>query len=176
MNALTASLRMELRAKYPGIVVSTVSPGVVATDFGKNALHGGMDSRALPGAQPAEEVAAVIADVIEHPRADVYTRPGAREMVAAYFAAEDMGAAEAQALLLLPSPPLPLTWSGRGGVESGERAAGRWGRGCDVVASRIMTQRTSAPPRVNTLPHTALFRDRASAKARRASLFRIPRR
>jgi short-subunit dehydrogenase len=94
LNALTASLRMELRASAPGIVISSVHPGVVATDFGKNSRHGGMDSRAFPGAQSALEVAEVIADVIEQPRADVYTRPGAREMVAAYFAAEDMGDAE----------------------------------------------------------------------------------
>ncbi len=95
LNALTASLRMELRADHPGIHVTTVSPGVVATEFGKNAVHGGMDSRQLPNAQTAEQVAEVIAGVIEAPRADVYTRPGAREMVAGYFAAEDMAAAEA---------------------------------------------------------------------------------
>jgi hypothetical protein len=40
------------------------------------------------------EVAEVIAGVIETPRADVYTRPGAREMVVGYYGAEDMGAAE----------------------------------------------------------------------------------
>ena len=75
LNSLTANLRMELRDTYPEIHVTTVLPGPVATDFGANALHGGPDSRALPWAQSAEEVAEVIADVIEHPRADVYTRP-----------------------------------------------------------------------------------------------------
>ncbi|HVU03448.1 MAG TPA: SDR family oxidoreductase [Polyangiaceae bacterium] len=94
MNALSASLRMELRDAFPGIAVSVVHPGVVATDFGLNALHGGPDNRHLPGAQPVEEVAAVIADVIENPRADVYTRPGAREMVAGYYGAPDMAEAE----------------------------------------------------------------------------------
>ena len=94
LNALTANFRMEVRSKYPGIQFSLVSPGVVATDFGLNAIHGGPDSRALPGAQPVEEVAAVIADVIESRRGDVYTRPGARERVAAYYAAEDIGATE----------------------------------------------------------------------------------
>jgi NADP-dependent 3-hydroxy acid dehydrogenase YdfG len=96
LNALTANLRMELAEKCPGIHVTTVLPGIVATDFGLNALHGGMDSRKLPGAQPVEEVAAVIAGVIEEPRADVYTRPGAQQMVAAYYAAEDMAQAERQ--------------------------------------------------------------------------------
>jgi NAD(P)-dependent dehydrogenase (short-subunit alcohol dehydrogenase family) len=103
LNALTASLRMELRGEYPDIHVSTVSPGVVATDFGKNARGGGMDSRQLPGAQPAAEVAVVIADVIEKPRADVYTRPQYRDMIVGYFAAEDMATAEAK--LGVPPPP-----------------------------------------------------------------------
>jgi NADP-dependent 3-hydroxy acid dehydrogenase YdfG len=94
LNALTANLRMELRETHPEIHVSLVQPGVVATDFGRNALHGGVDSRTLPGAQTAVEVAGVIADVIERPRADVYTRPGAQQMVVAYFAAEDMAQAE----------------------------------------------------------------------------------
>src|ERR1044072_4697687 len=40
LNALTASLRMELMSTHPGIHVSLVSPGVVATDFGLNALGG----------------------------------------------------------------------------------------------------------------------------------------
>lgn len=94
LNALTASLRMELAEKYPGIHVSTVSPGIVATEFGSNALHGGVDSRTLPSAQPVAEVASVIADLIASPRADVYTRPEAQKMIVSYFSAEDMGAAE----------------------------------------------------------------------------------
>ncbi len=94
LAALTASLRMELRAAFPDIHVSSVHPGIVATEFGVNALHGGIDSRKMPGAQTAAEVAEVIASVIEHPRADVYTRPGAQQTVAAYFAARDMGLAE----------------------------------------------------------------------------------
>ncbi|HEX4339140.1 MAG TPA: SDR family oxidoreductase [Polyangiaceae bacterium] len=94
LNALTANLRVELRDAFPDIHVSSVHPGVVSTEFGVKSLHGGVDSRALPGAQSAEEVAAVIADLITKPAADVYTRPGAREMVAAYYGAEDMSVAE----------------------------------------------------------------------------------
>jgi NADP-dependent 3-hydroxy acid dehydrogenase YdfG len=94
LNSLTANFRTEVRAKHPGIQFSLVSPGVVATDFGLKALHGGPDSRSLPGAQPVEEVAAVIADVIESRRGDVYTRPGARETIAAYYAAEDVGSSD----------------------------------------------------------------------------------
>jgi NADP-dependent 3-hydroxy acid dehydrogenase YdfG len=105
LNSLTANYRMEVSATHPGIVVSTVHPGVVATDFGRNALHGGMDSRAFPGAQSAEEVAAVVVDVLERPRADVYTRPGAQQMVVAYYGAEDMGAAEKQPPFFATMPP-----------------------------------------------------------------------
>ncbi len=96
LAALTANLRMELRGPYPDIHVSSVHPGIVATAFGSNARHGGIDSRQMPGAQTAAEVAEVIASVIDHPRADVYTRPGMQQMVAAYFAAKDMGLAELQ--------------------------------------------------------------------------------
>jgi short-subunit dehydrogenase len=88
LNALTANFRGEIAATHPGIQVSLVSPGVVATDFGLNAVHGGVDSRSIPGSQSAEEVADVIRSVIESRKADVYTRPGAREAVAKYYATE----------------------------------------------------------------------------------------
>jgi len=94
VNGLTANLRMELRESAPGLVVSAVHPGIVATEFGLNARHGGPDSRVLPGAQPVEEVAQVIVDLILTPRADVYTRPGLRELVGAYFSAEDLDSVE----------------------------------------------------------------------------------
>ena len=69
------------------IQFSIVSPGVVHTGFGLNAVHGGVDSRKIPDGQTPEEVAAVIADVVETRRPDVYTRPGSRERVAAYYSA-----------------------------------------------------------------------------------------
>src|SRR4029079_3715491 len=74
VNLLMASLRVELYQQYPDIHCTTVMPGVVATDFGGNALHGGVDSRQLPNPQPVAEVATVIADAIAKPRAEVYTR------------------------------------------------------------------------------------------------------
>jgi NAD(P)-dependent dehydrogenase (short-subunit alcohol dehydrogenase family) len=86
LNSLTTQLRMEVQEQYPGIQISLVSPGVVRTEFGLNALHGGPDSRQLPDSQSAEEVAAVIADVIDSRQPDVYTRRGARDRVAAYYA------------------------------------------------------------------------------------------
>ena len=85
LNALTATFRLEVQATHPGIQVTLVSPGVVRTEFGRNALHGGPDSRELPESQGAEEVAAVIAEVIETRQPDVYTRPGAQARVASYY-------------------------------------------------------------------------------------------
>lgn len=85
LNALTATFRTEVQATHPGIQFTLVSPGVVRTDFGLNARHGGPDSRSFPESQSAEEVAEVIVDVIESRRADVYTRPGSRARVAGYY-------------------------------------------------------------------------------------------
>lgn len=86
LNALTATFRDEVRQTHPGIQVSLVSPGVVWTNFGANALHGGPDSRQLPDGQNAEEVAEVIAEVVDSRAADVYTRPGSKDRVVAYYA------------------------------------------------------------------------------------------
>ena len=85
VNALTANFRDEIRQTHPGIQVSLVSPGVVYTEFGLHAAHGGPDSRELPGGQEPAEVAAVIAGVIESRLPDVYTRPGSHARVIAYF-------------------------------------------------------------------------------------------
>jgi short-subunit dehydrogenase len=85
LNALTAMLRAEVQATHPGIQISLVSPGVVRTEFGLNARHGGPDSRSFPESQSAEDVAAVIAKVIETRQPDVYTRPAAG-MIAKYYA------------------------------------------------------------------------------------------
>jgi NADP-dependent 3-hydroxy acid dehydrogenase YdfG len=89
LNALTTNFRTEVQRTHPGIQFSLVSPGVVWTDFGRNARHGGPDSRQLPNGQEPEEVAAVIAGVIESRRPDVYTRAGSHQRVVAYF--NDLG-------------------------------------------------------------------------------------
>lgn len=86
LNALTATFRDEIRQTHPGIVVSLVSPGVVYTEFSRNALYDGGDSRLLPNGQDVEEVAAVIADVVDSRAVDVYTRSGFRDRVVNYFA------------------------------------------------------------------------------------------
>lgn len=103
LNALTASLRMELAQTK--IMVTSIHPGIVQTEFGLNSRHGGFDSRTLPNSQTAEEVAKVIADAIANPRADVYTREGAQQMVVGYFSAPDMAEMERKFVIPLPQKP-----------------------------------------------------------------------
>ncbi len=89
LNALTANLRADVAGK--GVEVSTVMPGLVATDFARNVI--GTPSAApppwTPGAamkpQTAEEVADAVADLIEHPRAEIYTNPASPDMARWYF-------------------------------------------------------------------------------------------
>ena len=85
LNAITANFRAEVQQTHPGIQFSLVSPGVVRTTFGVNALHGGPDSRQVSDGQSAEEVATVIASVIDSRLPDVYTRQGARDRVVSYY-------------------------------------------------------------------------------------------
>lgn len=90
LNSLTKNFRDEVHATHPGIQFTIISPGVVRTEFGKNARHGGPDSRELPDSQSAEEVAEVIAGVIESRRPDVYTRRGAHDRIVKYY--DEIGA------------------------------------------------------------------------------------
>ncbi len=73
VNMLSASLRVELRATHPGIHVTVLLPGVVATDFGVNSINATIDNRKLPGAQTVEDAARAIVEVIENPRSEAYT-------------------------------------------------------------------------------------------------------
>ena len=86
LNVLTANLRMDLREQYPNIHVSLVMPGVVLTDFHRNALGG--DSLRRPGgagnAQTAEEASAAIVSLIEHPQSEIYTNPASAEIARRY--------------------------------------------------------------------------------------------
>lgn len=93
MNALTACFRAELDQTDPGITISLVSPGVVHTEFGLSARHGGPDSREFPDGQTPGEVAEVIVDTIDARRNDVYTRAGSQQRIAGYYASlgEDPG-------------------------------------------------------------------------------------
>jgi short-subunit dehydrogenase len=91
VNSLTTNLRMDLAASHPGIHVSTVMPGVVSTDFARNALAStGAVVAPPPGVtamrpQTPEEVATVIADVVDNPVAEAYTNPASPAMARKYF-------------------------------------------------------------------------------------------
>ncbi len=85
LNGLTTAFRTEVQQTHPDIQFSLVSPGVVRTEFGLNARHGGVDSRTLPESQSAEEVAGAIVEVIESRHPDVYTRRGFKELVLGYL-------------------------------------------------------------------------------------------
>lgn len=88
LNALTANFRDDVHETHPNIQVTLVSPGIVATDFAMNAVNSGDGGQTAGNAQQPAAVATVIADVIESRKADVYTFPGAREMVVQYYSAE----------------------------------------------------------------------------------------
>jgi hypothetical protein len=83
-----ASLRLEIA---PDIHVSTFLPGVVATELGNDAKHGGADSRGFPNAQSAAEVGQIIADLARRallaPRARAAGRP--------HYTADDVATVEA---------------------------------------------------------------------------------
>jgi short-subunit dehydrogenase len=88
LNSLTANLRMDLRAAYPNIHVSVVMPPVVSTDFANNAVYGTPHPQSgsrSANAQTPEQAAAAIVELIDHPRAEIYTNPGSSEMVARYY-------------------------------------------------------------------------------------------
>ena len=92
LNSLTANVRVDLREAHPGIHVSLVLPGLVSTGFASRVMGNAAAAMASgpppPGVRPqtAEEVAAVIADVIDHPAADVFTNPLSADFVRAYYA------------------------------------------------------------------------------------------
>jgi short-subunit dehydrogenase len=86
VNLLTASLRVELKITHPGIHVTLVLPGVVATEFGVNSLGVGIvDNRKLPGAQSVEDAVKAIVDVIEVPQPEAYTSAFIAEVIGRYL-------------------------------------------------------------------------------------------
>jgi short-subunit dehydrogenase len=96
LTALTANLRLDLRARYPGIHVSLIMPGMVATEFGRNAIGSPPNTPPYSGphVQSVEAVADVVARTIDNPVAEVYTNPASADMARRYFA--DVEAFETQ--------------------------------------------------------------------------------
>lgn len=90
LNALTANLRMDLAKDWPDIHVSLVMPGVVTTDFPRNALGGTPAPPPRAGGRPVptqtpEEVAVMISDLIAHPRAELYTQQFHADLTRRYY-------------------------------------------------------------------------------------------
>ncbi len=98
LNSLTANLRMDLRQTHPNVYVTLVMPGMVATEFGKNAVYALEGTRVYSGphVQSIEEVSDVFAQVIASPVAEVYTNQRSQGMVREYF--EDVDAYEARGI------------------------------------------------------------------------------
>lgn len=96
LGALTANLRADLRVSHPGIHVTLVMPGMVATEFARNTIGAPPDTPIYSGphVQSVEAVAETIAQAIEHPVAEVYTNPSSADMALRYFA--DVDAFETQ--------------------------------------------------------------------------------
>jgi len=90
LNSLATNLRMDLQGDYPNIHVSIVMPPAVTTDFRDHALYGTpgptAGERTGNSSQTPEQVATAMIDLIDHPRAEVYTNPVQGEMVARYYA------------------------------------------------------------------------------------------
>jgi short-subunit dehydrogenase len=86
--ALSANLRQDLRARYPDIHVSVVMPGMVATEFGRNAIGSPPNTPIYSGphVQSVEVVADMIAQTIDHPVPEVYTNPASADMARRYLA------------------------------------------------------------------------------------------
>jgi NAD(P)-dependent dehydrogenase (short-subunit alcohol dehydrogenase family) len=87
LNSLTTNLRMDLKSDYPDIHVSLVMPGVVLTDFSRNALGGVPQTAPIRGImkpQTAEEAAAAIVGLIEIPQPELYTNPALAELARQY--------------------------------------------------------------------------------------------
>lgn len=107
LNALTANLRMDLKDQYPGIHVTLVMPGVVATYFGRNALYSPPDTPMYsgPNVQSVEDVVGMISDLIAHPVAEIYTNPASASLAQRYYA--DVGAFEAQGMRWGTEPARP---------------------------------------------------------------------
>jgi len=96
LDSLTANLRMELRREYPQIHVSLLIPGMVETEFGRNAIGGSpavtWAKRTGARVESADDVAVAIEALIAAPREELYTRPEQLDAVARYV--QDVAAFE----------------------------------------------------------------------------------
>lgn len=96
VNILSSNARVDLRQRYPGIMVSVVMPGIVDTPFheiagpGLPVRAGGSLGQAR--VESADEVAEKIVGLIDNPVPEMYTSQAAQGTVSGYYA--DVGAFE----------------------------------------------------------------------------------
>jgi len=95
LNALTANARVDLARAHPGIHVTLVMPGLVSTDFQRNAVGGTPPLPPSTPSQTPDEVAGAIMRAIAQPVAEIYTNPQQAAVALEYF--KDVGAFERQA-------------------------------------------------------------------------------
>jgi len=95
LNALTANARVDLARKHPDIHVTLVMPGLVLTDFQRNAIGGSPPLPPSTPSQSVEDAAAAIAGAIDHPVAEVYTNAQLAAVAQQYF--QDVDAFEREA-------------------------------------------------------------------------------
>jgi short-subunit dehydrogenase len=95
LNALTANARVDLARAHPGIHVTLVMPGLVSTDFQRNAVGGTPPLPPSTPSQTPDEVAEAIMRAIAQPVAEIYTNPQQAAVALEYF--KDVGAFERQA-------------------------------------------------------------------------------
>ncbi|MDB4948618.1 MAG: short-chain dehydrogenase/reductase [Gemmatimonadetes bacterium] len=85
---------MDLRERWPGIHVSLVMPGIVATDFAANADPDTQPAAVSPTAasgpspmqaQSVEDAAERIVRLVHHPAPEIYTNPTLPEVARRWF-------------------------------------------------------------------------------------------
>lgn len=93
VNILTANLRMDLGAEYPDIHVSLVLPGLVGTEFAAHSLGAApIIDRNAPQSQDVNEVAALIAGLLDNPVPEIYTYQALEDTAKLYY--QDVAAFE----------------------------------------------------------------------------------
>jgi NADP-dependent 3-hydroxy acid dehydrogenase YdfG len=90
VNALTGNLRSDLKEAYPDIHVSLVMPGIVSTEFSRHSIGAKLTThpdrqKIRENAQSAEEVARIIASLIENPVDEIYTNPRLADLARLYY-------------------------------------------------------------------------------------------
>ena len=95
LNSLTITARLDLKnAGFSEIHVSLFLPGLVATDFGVNAINSTHDNKAMPWAQPVDDAAEKLVQQIITKKPDMYSKEEYLKDIAEYYSATDVSVLE----------------------------------------------------------------------------------